>query len=86
MAVNLPLPVAADLSRLPRRIELGHAEATACARPICKDLLVMRKLAPPAQPWPACSPKNRFCAAPVQVSQAHLAAAQISGEPIAAHW
>ena len=71
MAVNLPLPVAANLKPV-AGIELGYAEA-GVRKANRKDLLVM-KLAPTAQRWPACSRKNRFCAAPVQVCQAHLAA------------
>jgi glutamate N-acetyltransferase/amino-acid N-acetyltransferase len=62
-------------------IELGHAEA-GVRKANRKDLLVM-KLAPTATVAGVFT-QNRFCAAPVQVSKAHLAAAEISGEPIRA--
>lgn len=78
MAVNSPVPVASDLKPV-AGIALGHAEA--CVRKANrKDLLVM-KLAPTATVAGVFT-QNRFCAAPVQVSKAHLAAAEISGEPI----
>jgi len=70
MAVNLPLPVAADLKPV-AGIELGHAEA-GVRKANRKDLLVM-KLAPGATVAGVFT-TNRFCAAPVQVCQAHLAA------------
>ena len=70
MAVNLPLPVAANLKPVPG-IELGHAEA-GVRKANRKDLLVMR-LAPGATVAGVFT-TNRFCAAPVQVCQAHLAA------------
>lgn len=70
MAVNLPLPVAANLKPVPG-IELGHAEA-GVRKANRKDVLVMR-LAPGATVAGVFT-TNRFCAAPVQVCQAHLAA------------
>ncbi|AEK63753.1 bifunctional glutamate N-acetyltransferase/amino-acid acetyltransferase ArgJ [Collimonas fungivorans] len=80
MAVNSPIPVAADLLPV-AGIELGHAEA-GVRKANRKDLLVM-KLAPTATVAGVFT-QNRFCAAPVQVSKAHLAAAEISGEPVRA--
>ncbi|MFJ2989390.1 bifunctional glutamate N-acetyltransferase/amino-acid acetyltransferase ArgJ [Collimonas sp. NPDC087041] len=80
MAVNSPIPVAADLLPV-AGIELGHAEA-GVRKANRKDVLVM-KLAPTATVAGVFT-QNRFCAAPVQVSKAHLAAAEISGEPIRA--
>ncbi|HWW04121.1 bifunctional glutamate N-acetyltransferase/amino-acid acetyltransferase ArgJ [Collimonas sp.] len=80
MAVNSPIPVAADLLPV-AGIELGHAEA-GVRKANRKDLLVM-KLAPTATVAGVFT-QNRFCAAPVQVSKAHLAAAEIAGEPIRA--
>jgi glutamate N-acetyltransferase/amino-acid N-acetyltransferase len=76
MAVNSPLPVAADLKPV-NGIELGFAEA-GIKRPNRKDVLVMR-LAESATVAGVFT-KNRFCAAPVQVSKANLA----SGKPIRA--
>src|SRR5438067_12002333 len=76
MAVNSPLPVAADLKPV-NGIELGFAEA-GIKRPNRKDVLVMR-LAETATVAGVFT-KNRFCAAPVQVSKANLA----SGKPIRA--
>ncbi len=80
MAVNFPTPVAIDLLPV-AGIELGHAEA-GVRKANRKDVLVM-KLAPTATVAGVFT-QNRFCAAPVQVSKAHLAAADISGEPIRA--
>jgi glutamate N-acetyltransferase/amino-acid N-acetyltransferase len=76
MAVNSPLPVAADLKPV-NGIELGFAEA-GIKKPNRKDVLVM-KLAEGATVAGVFT-KNRFCAAPVQVSKANLAA----GKPIRA--
>jgi glutamate N-acetyltransferase/amino-acid N-acetyltransferase len=76
MAVNSPLPVAADLKPI-NGIELGYAEA-GIKKQGRKDVLVM-KLAETATVAGVFT-KNRFCAAPVQVSRAHLA----SGKPIRA--
>jgi glutamate N-acetyltransferase/amino-acid N-acetyltransferase len=70
MAVNLPLPVAANLKPVPG-LELGHAEA-GVRKANRKDLLVMRLAA--GATVAGVFTKNRFCAAPVQVCQAHLAA------------
>jgi glutamate N-acetyltransferase/amino-acid N-acetyltransferase len=80
MAVNSPLPVAADLKPV-NGIELGYAEA-GIKKPNRKDLLVM-KLAEGATVAGVFT-KNRFCAAPVQVSKANLAAVATGGKPIRA--
>jgi glutamate N-acetyltransferase/amino-acid N-acetyltransferase len=80
MAVNSPLPVAADLKPV-NGIELGFAEA-GIKKPNRKDVLVF-KLAPGATVAGVFT-LNRFCAAPVQIAKAHLAAAKTSGKPIAA--
>ncbi|QJD91536.1 bifunctional glutamate N-acetyltransferase/amino-acid acetyltransferase ArgJ [Duganella dendranthematis] len=84
MAVNSPLPIAADLKPV-AGIEIGYAEA-GIKKPNRKDVLVM-KLAPTATVAGVFT-LNRFCAAPVQISKAHLAAASAnsgaSGKPIAA--
>jgi glutamate N-acetyltransferase/amino-acid N-acetyltransferase len=78
MAVNLPLPVAANLKPVPG-IELGHAEA-GMRKANRKDVLVMRLA--PALPWPACLRTNRFCAAPVQICQGASGCRQIPAMPI----
>lgn len=80
MAVNLPLPVAADLKPVPG-IELGYAEA-GVRKANRKDLLVM-KLAPSATVAGVFT-TNRFCAAPVQVCKAHLEGLRVAGGPIRA--
>lgn len=80
MAVNSPLPVAADLKPV-NGIELGFAEA-GIKKPNRKDVLVF-KLAPGATVAGVFT-LNRFCAAPVQIAKAHLAAAKTSGKPITA--
>ncbi|SNS22034.1 glutamate N-acetyltransferase [Noviherbaspirillum humi] len=80
MAVNLPLPEAAELKPV-AGIELGHAEA-GVRKPGRKDLLVM-KLAPEATVAGVFT-ANRFCAAPVQVCKAHLEGMRLSGAPIRA--
>jgi glutamate N-acetyltransferase/amino-acid N-acetyltransferase len=69
MAVNSPLPIAADLFPVPG-IELGFAEA-GVRKANRKDLLVMR-LASGANVAGVFT-QNRFCAAPVQLCQKHLA-------------
>ncbi|NEX64548.1 bifunctional glutamate N-acetyltransferase/amino-acid acetyltransferase ArgJ [Noviherbaspirillum galbum] len=74
MAVNLPLPVAANLKPV-AGIELGHAEA-GVRKANRKDLLVM-KLAPTASVAGVFT-TNRFCAAPVQVCKAHLEGLSLS--------
>ncbi|MES2127597.1 MAG: bifunctional glutamate N-acetyltransferase/amino-acid acetyltransferase ArgJ [Pseudomonadota bacterium] len=76
MAVNSPLPVAADLLPVPG-IDLGFAEA-GVKKPNRKDVLVMT-LGEGASVAGVFT-KNRFCAAPVQLSKAHLA----SGLPVRA--
>jgi glutamate N-acetyltransferase/amino-acid N-acetyltransferase len=80
MAVNSPLPVAENLQPV-NGIELGYAEA-GIKKPNRKDVLVM-KLAEGATVAGVFT-KNRFCAAPVQVSKAHLAAVTAGGKPIRA--
>jgi glutamate N-acetyltransferase/amino-acid N-acetyltransferase len=72
MAVNSPLPVAADLKPV-KGIELGFAEA-GVKKPNRKDVLVM-KLAEGATVAGVFT-KNRFCAAPVQICKANLAAGE----------
>ncbi|MRW91597.1 bifunctional glutamate N-acetyltransferase/amino-acid acetyltransferase ArgJ [Duganella sp. FT80W] len=80
MAVNSPLPIASELKPV-AGIEIGFAEA-GIKKPNRKDVLVM-KLAPSATVAGVFT-LNRFCAAPVQIAKAHLAAAKDSGKPIAA--
>jgi glutamate N-acetyltransferase/amino-acid N-acetyltransferase len=80
MAVNSPLPVASALKPV-AGIEIGFAEA-GIKKPNRKDVLVM-KVAPTATVAGVFT-LNRFCAAPVQIAKAHLAAARESGKPIAA--
>ncbi|MFL6659460.1 MAG: bifunctional glutamate N-acetyltransferase/amino-acid acetyltransferase ArgJ [Massilia sp.] len=80
MAVNSPLPVAADLKPV-KGIAIGYAQA-GIKKPNRKDVLVMQ-LAEGATVAGVFT-KNRFCAAPVQVSKAHLAAVADGGKPIRA--
>jgi len=80
MAVNFPLPIAANLHPV-AGIELGYAEA-GIRKPNRKDVLVM-KLAPTATVAGVFT-TNRFCAAPVQVCKAHLEGFRISGSSIRA--
>ena len=80
MAVNSPLPIAANLKPI-AGIELGFAEA-GIKKVNRKDLLVM-KLAPTATVSGVFT-KNRFCAAPVQVCKAHLEGVRGGGAPIRA--
>jgi glutamate N-acetyltransferase/amino-acid N-acetyltransferase len=80
MAVNSPHPVAEDLKPV-HGIEIGFAEA-GIKKPDRKDILVM-KLAPTATVSGVFT-KNRFCAAPVQISKENLAAASAGGEKIVA--
>ena len=80
MAVNLPLPIPANLKPVPG-IELGYAEA-GVRKANRKDLLVM-KLAPTATVSGVFT-TNRFCAAPVQVCKAHLEGVHISDAPMRA--
>jgi len=80
MAVNSPKPVAADLKAVPG-IEIGVAEA-GIKKPNRKDLLVL-KLAPTATVAGVFT-LNRFCAAPVQVAKANLAAVTKGAAPIRA--
>jgi glutamate N-acetyltransferase/amino-acid N-acetyltransferase len=78
MAVNLPVPPAGDLAAI-AGIDLGWAEA-GMRKPGRKDLLVVRIAAGACVG--AVFTRNRFCAAPVQVARAHLAAALAGGAPI----
>lgn len=80
MAVNSPLPVAADLKPV-AGIDIGFAEA-GVKKPNRKDVLVMR-LADGATVSGVFT-LNRFCAAPVQISKANLAAVNAGGKPIRA--
>ncbi|MES2300340.1 MAG: bifunctional glutamate N-acetyltransferase/amino-acid acetyltransferase ArgJ [Pseudomonadota bacterium] len=80
MAVNSPLPLAADLKPVPG-IEIGFAQA-GIKKPNRKDVLVMR-LASTATVAGVFT-QNRFCAAPVQVCQANLAVVEAGGAPIRA--
>jgi glutamate N-acetyltransferase / amino-acid N-acetyltransferase len=80
MAVNLPLPVPANLKPV-AGIELGHAEA-GVRKANRKDLLVL-KLAPTASVAGVFT-KNRFCAAPVQICKTHLGKLNEGGAPIRA--
>ncbi|MGV8898959.1 MAG: bifunctional glutamate N-acetyltransferase/amino-acid acetyltransferase ArgJ [Burkholderiaceae bacterium] len=80
MAVNSPLPLAANLTPV-AGILLGHAEA-GVKKPNRKDLLVLQ-LAESATVAGVFT-TNRFCAAPVQVAKAHLAAVAQSGRGIRA--
>ncbi len=70
MAVNSPLPDRAQLKPVPG-IQLGYAQA-GIKKPGRKDLLIMKLV--PGATVAGVFTTNRFCAAPVQVSQAHLAA------------
>ena len=80
MAVNSPKPLAADLKAV-AGIEIGVAEA-GIKKPNRKDLLVL-KLAPTATVAGVFT-LNRFCAAPVQISKANLAAVTAGAAPIRA--
>ena len=80
MAVNSPKPLAADLKAV-AGIEIGVAEA-GIKKPNRKDLLVL-KLAPTATVAGVFT-LNRFCAAPVQIAKANLAAVTAGAAPIRA--
>ncbi|MGJ7915801.1 bifunctional glutamate N-acetyltransferase/amino-acid acetyltransferase ArgJ [Massilia sp. LXY-6] len=80
MAVNSPLPVAAELKPV-NGLDIGFAEA-GIKKPNRKDVLLMT-LAEGASVSGVFT-KNRFCAAPVQVSKANLAAVSSGGKPIRA--
>jgi glutamate N-acetyltransferase/amino-acid N-acetyltransferase len=80
MAVNSPLPLASALKPV-AGVEIGFAEA-GIKKPNRKDVLVL-KVASTATVAGVFT-LNRFCAAPVQIAKAHLAAAKESGKPIAA--
>jgi glutamate N-acetyltransferase/amino-acid N-acetyltransferase len=69
MAVNLPLPVSANLKPV-AGVALGHAEA-GVKKPNRKDVLVL-KVAPEATVAGVFT-LNRFCAAPVQICKENLA-------------
>jgi glutamate N-acetyltransferase/amino-acid N-acetyltransferase len=79
MAVNSPLPVAANLYPVDG-VEIGFAQA-GIKKPNRKDVLVLRLGS--GATVAGVFTKNRFCAAPVQVSKAHLAAVA-GGAPIRA--
>lgn len=72
MAVNLPLPEPKDLLDVPG-VELGFAQAH-IRKPNRKDVLLMRLRE--GSSVAGVFTKNRFCAAPVQVCQDHLAKGQ----------
>jgi glutamate N-acetyltransferase / amino-acid N-acetyltransferase len=80
MAVNSPLPIAADLKPVVG-VRLGYAEA-GIRKANRKDVLVI-ELAPAATVAGVFT-TNRFCAAPVQVSKAHLESLRVVGNPIRA--
>jgi len=80
MAVNSPIPVAADLKPV-AGIRLGYAEA-GIRKANRKDVLVM-ELAPTATVAGVFT-TNRFCAAPVQVCKAHLDGLHMASGPIRA--
>ncbi len=80
MAVNSPLPVAADLKPI-AGVEIGFAEA-GIKKPNRKDVLVL-KLAEGASVAGVFT-KNRFCAAPVQLCKSHLAGVTAGGKAIRA--
>lgn len=80
MAVNSPLPIAAELAPI-AGIELGFAEAGIKKRNR-KDVLIMA-LAPTATVAGVFT-TNRFCAAPVQVCKAHLEGLHITSGPMRA--
>jgi len=80
MAVNSPLPVASELKPV-NGVEIGFAEA-GIKKPNRKDVLVL-KLGEGATVAGVFT-KNVFCAAPVQVCKANLAAVTAGGPPIRA--
>ena len=80
MAVNSPLPVAAELKPV-NGLDIGFAEA-GIKKPNRKDVLLM-KLAEGATVAGVFT-KNRFCAAPVQICKANLAAVGGGAKPIRA--
>ena len=69
MAVNSPLPLAANLKPV-AGLELGYAEA-GIKKPGRKDLLIIKL--PDGATVAGVFTTNRFCAAPVQLAKAHLA-------------
>ncbi|WP_426112098.1 bifunctional glutamate N-acetyltransferase/amino-acid acetyltransferase ArgJ [Massilia sp. PWRC2] len=80
MAVNSPLPVAAELHAV-AGIDIGYAQA-GIKKPGRKDVLVMRLAA--GATVAGVFTKNRFCAAPVQLCKSHLATVSAGGAPIRA--
>ncbi|MEB0138222.1 MULTISPECIES: bifunctional glutamate N-acetyltransferase/amino-acid acetyltransferase ArgJ [unclassified Undibacterium] len=80
MAVNSPLPIAADLKPV-AGIRLGHAEA-GIRKAHRKDLLVIELAA--TATVAGVFTTNRFCAAPVQVCKAHLDGLHMASAPIRA--
>ncbi|MBA5688399.1 bifunctional glutamate N-acetyltransferase/amino-acid acetyltransferase ArgJ [Rugamonas apoptosis] len=80
MAVNSPKPTAADLKPV-AGVDIGYAEA-GIKKPNRKDVLVLQVA--PGATVAGVFTLNRFCAAPVQVAKAHLAAVQAGGKAIRA--
>lgn len=80
MAVNFPVINPAQLRAVPG-VELGWAEAN-IRKPNRKDVLVMRFAE--GSRVAGVFTTNRFCAAPVAVSKAHLAQAEAAGRGIRA--
>lgn len=80
MAVNSPKPHAADLQPV-AGVAIGYAEA-GIKKPNRKDVLVLQVA--PGATVAGVFTLNRFCAAPVQVAKAHLAAVQAGGKAIRA--
>ncbi|CAN5896313.1 bifunctional glutamate N-acetyltransferase/amino-acid acetyltransferase ArgJ [soil metagenome] len=80
MAVNSPIPVAADLTPI-AGIKLGFAQA-GIKKAKRKDVLVM--LLAPTATVAGVFTTNRFCAAPVQVCKAHLEGLHMAAGPMRA--
>ena len=80
MSVNLPLPIAKDLSPI-NGLRLGYAEA-GIKKVNRKDVLVI-ELAE-ASSVAGVFTKNRFCAAPVQICREHLETSRSKSLPIRA--
>jgi glutamate N-acetyltransferase/amino-acid N-acetyltransferase len=80
MAVNSPIPVAAELKPV-AGIDIGFAEA-GIKKPNRKDVLVMTLT--DAATVAGVFTLNRFCAAPVQICKENLAAVRAGGKPIRA--
>jgi glutamate N-acetyltransferase / amino-acid N-acetyltransferase len=80
MAVNLPLPIAADLSPV-AGVQLGFAQA-GIRKANRKDVLVMSLVE--GSSVAGVFTTNRFCAAPVQLCKKHLANVSAGGAGIRA--